>query len=456
MKLAPIVNTHIHTHTRTKRWDTIGTVFKWVAGTPDADDLRLINSSMNSLIVETNKQILINQQLNQRITTLANVTNTVLSLYNNSMQDHYQEVHQLIMLNNIESLTNHLETIEDAILLAKHGIPSSKILSIHDFNRMATFLQDFEIPIDSMEQILSISSAQVTLNKTHIIYMIKVPRRSKEIYAYDYIDSIISGKKRILVTKNYYLRNSSNVYELNEPCQPQDDFYLCPEQSLNIAPRCIEKLIKGLSSNCTYEKVYSGSLIKRINENSLLINNGRVELTSSCRNETQRLNGSYLILFNNCDLQINGETFTNYQTTIKPRIYQPTTGLSVDEYNFIDAPPAEILKELTLEHRDRIDNLQLQSSSLHWKTHLFGTLSMSTILIVVIAYFALKLIAKRRQKISITLKQDIPMQEPITSAPPDDTDSTASQVTYPTPTELDKYLSTPAQYRTIHFGDKAI
>lgn len=62
MKLAPIVNTHIHTHTRTKRWDTIGTVFKWVAGTPDADDLRLINSSMNSLIVETNKQILINQQ----------------------------------------------------------------------------------------------------------------------------------------------------------------------------------------------------------------------------------------------------------------------------------------------------------------------------------------------------------------------------------------------------------
>lgn len=457
MKLSPIVNTHTQTHTRTKRWDTVGTVFKWIAGTPDAEDLRLINSSMNSLITETNKQILVNQQLNERITTLANITNTVLALYNSSLQDHYQETHQLIMLNNIESLINHLETIEDAILLAKHGIPSSKILSIHDFNKMATFLQDFDIPIDSMEQILSISSAQVTLNKTHIIYIIKVPRRSKEVYTYDYVDSIISGKKRILVTKNYYLRNSSDVYELNEPCLPQEDYYLCPEQSINIAPRCIEKLIKGLNSNCTYEKVYSGSLIKRITENSILINNGRVELTSSCRNETQKLNGSYLILFNDCDLQINGETFTNYQTTIKPRIYQPTTGLTVDEYKFIDAPPADVLKELTLEHRDRIDTLQLQNSSLHWKTHLFGTLSIGMLFTITIAYFAMKLIIKKRRKISITLNQDIPLQEqPITSAPPDDSNSITQQGAYSPQTELNKYLSTPAQFRTIHFADKVI
>lgn len=52
MKLTPIVNTP--THNRNKRWDTVGTIFKWIAGTPDADDLRLINSSMNSLINETN------------------------------------------------------------------------------------------------------------------------------------------------------------------------------------------------------------------------------------------------------------------------------------------------------------------------------------------------------------------------------------------------------------------
>ncbi|XP_039439183.1 uncharacterized protein LOC120420254 [Culex pipiens pallens] len=453
-KLTPIINTQTRPHTRQRRWESFGTVLKWIAGTPDAEDLRMINNSMNALIHESNQQILINRQLNERITALANVTNSVLDLYNGTLVNHYQETHQFIMLNNIETLTDHLETIEDAILLAKHGIPSSKILSIHDFNRMATFLGNFDIPIDSMEQILSISTAQVMLNNSHIIYTLKVPQSSKQTYSYNYVDSIITGKKRILISKNYYLRNNSDVYELSAPCTQQRHYYSCPEENISIAPRCIEKLIKGQHSNCSYEKVYSNSIIKRITDDVLLVNNAGIELSSTCSNATQTLNGSYLIQFSNCNLQINGETYGNDQATIKPFIYQPTTGLTVAEYKFIDAPPAEVLRELTLEHREKIETLQLQNNSLHWKTHLFGTFSIGTISLILITYIAVKLLAQRRKRISITLSPDIAMLEhPITSAPPAEQPDTTTQERYP---EISQYLSTPTQYRNINFADKVI
>lgn len=45
---------------RQKRWDIIGKGWKWLAGNPDADDLRIINSTFNSLIDQSNEQIKIN------------------------------------------------------------------------------------------------------------------------------------------------------------------------------------------------------------------------------------------------------------------------------------------------------------------------------------------------------------------------------------------------------------
>lgn len=47
-----------------KRWDTLGAAWKWLAGSPDAGDLRLINTSMNELISANNLQVQINDMLN--------------------------------------------------------------------------------------------------------------------------------------------------------------------------------------------------------------------------------------------------------------------------------------------------------------------------------------------------------------------------------------------------------
>lgn len=63
---------------RSKRWDIIGTAFKFIAGTPDAHDLRLINFTMNELIDQNNEQFKTNMQLNERIAQLTNTINGIV------------------------------------------------------------------------------------------------------------------------------------------------------------------------------------------------------------------------------------------------------------------------------------------------------------------------------------------------------------------------------------------
>ncbi|XP_055641503.1 uncharacterized protein LOC129778561 [Toxorhynchites rutilus septentrionalis] len=156
LKLKPFIK-------RQKRWDTIGTVWKWVAGNPDADDLRIINATLNSLITQNNKQVMINQAISNRIQEVTDLANQMLLMEKQKAKNHSIEINHLMILSNLDSLQDQIETLEEAILMAKHGIPSSKLLSMRDFNTIATFLGDHDIFVTSFEELLSQSTAQDAL-----------------------------------------------------------------------------------------------------------------------------------------------------------------------------------------------------------------------------------------------------------------------------------------------------
>ncbi|XP_058064628.1 uncharacterized protein LOC131214267, partial [Anopheles bellator] len=147
----------------------------------------------------------------------------VLTLEHERIRQRSVELQQLIIISNLDSLQNHLESIEEAIILAKHGIPSSKILRNH--------------------------------------------------------------------------------------------------------------------SDCVFEKIYSNGIIKRIDETNILINDAIAGISSNCSNINQQLQGSFLIQFSKCSIYINGEEFTNLETTIPARSYYPTLGIMATEIDIIDEPP---------------------------------------------------------------------------------------------------------------------
>lgn len=437
---------------RTKRWNAIGTTWKWIAGSPDAEDLRIINSSLNSLVGANNQQIMINEAIGQQIQGITEVTNGLLETQHESMKNHSIELNQLIILSNLDLLQDQMETLEEAILLAKHGIPSSKLLSIHSFNQIATQLMLHDIHLSSFEELLTRSTAQVILNTTHIAYILKIPKISQNVYEYDYIDSTIKNKRRIFIERNYLLKNATHVFELHQPCEEQNDFYLCDSNFLSHTSECIGMLIQGQHSNCSFEKVYSNGLIKRINDGTIFINNAIADVSSNCSNANQRLNGTFLIQFEECNLYINGELFSNFEITIGGRPYLPTTGQLVQELNIIDAPPPEYLRNLTLEHRDKLNLVHLQNHSLSWKLNIFGSIGLSTTVIITIIIGSLFYFSRASfTKIKLELpKTNIPLSEVKTPSAGQMTHhSSSNELSDERKKEIEQFVNTPSLYRPV-------
>ncbi|XP_055615421.1 uncharacterized protein LOC129761707 [Toxorhynchites rutilus septentrionalis] len=376
LKLKPFIK-------RQKRWDTIGTVWKWVAGNPDADDLRIINATLNSLITQNNKQVMINQAISNRIQEVTDLANQMLLMEKQKAKNHSIEINHLMILSNLDSLQDQIETLEEAILMAKHGIPSSKLLSMRDFNTIATFLGDHDIFVTSFEELLSQSTAQVTLNNTHIAYILKVPQFSKDIYEY--------------------------------------------------------------------------GLVKRIDDASILINNALVQVSSNCSNSNQQLNGSFLIQFEGCTLRINGEFFSNFETILPGRPYHPTTGLIVTELDTLDSPPVEYLQNLTLEHRDELEILKLQSNSLTWKLHLFGSIGGFTVVSIiatigVFLYLSRKTIINAKFSIPSINKDDIILTETVSVSKNEiitNSKTQSSKLSAERENEIQSFIDMPSPFRTI-------
>uniref|UniRef100_A0AB38Z2D5 Envelope protein n=1 Tax=Chalana errantivirus TaxID=3078400 RepID=A0AB38Z2D5_9VIRU len=366
---------------RTKRWDTIGKAFKWLAGSPDADDLRAINSTMNNLILQNNKQIIINDRLDNRLQEITTIANNILK----TEEMHKTELTQLVMLANLDNLQDYTEAIEDAILLARKNIPSSKLFSLKDFQSIETQLNGPH----SLQEILMEADAQAILNDTHVIYMLKIPHYSNASFEYNFIDSVIKDGRRILLRSNYILCNESHVIELAHPCEPLNNIYVCESIHTKPATECIANIIQQKHSSCDFEKVYGNNVVKRINEETIFINDGVNELSSTCSKDTKFLNGSFIIHMNNCSVRINGETYENMAPIVREKNAQSIVGITISEESLIDEPPQEFLKNLTLLHRDKLKLMHLTTNSIEWKTNIFGSFSILSVLSVIIIIYCI-------------------------------------------------------------------
>lgn len=400
-KLKPI------THRR-KRWDTIGTVWKWIAGSPDAEDLRVINSTMNNLIDSNNQQVLINNAIDTRIQHISKSTNNLLELNFKTQLEHQREMHILTTILNMDAVQQQLEILEDAVLLAKHGIPSSRILSLSDFARIKPFLEQQNVFVTTFEKLLSKSSTQVTMNNTHILYMLKIPQLSSEIYQYEFIDSLIQDQKRIHLDSNYILFNDTITFEINSECIQDDNIFICDSKLMKTPNECIHKLIRIQHANCTFDKVYSTGIVKRIDEATILLNNVNLSLQSNCSNNVQSLEGSYIIQFEQCELYLDNNIYTNFIVKIDSKTFRPTTGLMVKEDNLIDIPSQEYLANLTLHHRSILNHVYLLNNSLQWKLHLFGMISFCTsfiILLIIVVGIIVKYWNSKKVNIEININE---------------------------------------------------
>ncbi|XP_062556363.1 uncharacterized protein LOC134221185 [Armigeres subalbatus] len=386
---------------RNRRWEALGKAWKYISGSPDAEDLKIINVTTNSLIDQNDRQIRINIAIEHRLKNITEKLNSLIKYQGNFTAGTLDGFDSINLLFNLDELIYQQEIIEEAVTLARRNIPSSRIINSSELITAKKFLSHDGLEQHSMDSILDIASVYVIYSKDMIIYTLKIPRIKNVIYKLNFIEPVVQNNLKIQLHANYYL-DGPTPYLFKTPCSKAKDMFICSSTQTEPMTECIQQLTTGKPAYCNVERTYGKNFIKRVDDANIVVNAADLLMSSNCSAQERKLQGSFLIQFQQCTLKLDDEEYANHKYDAQPHSFIPTTGLKVTPVKFINRLPLELLQEQHLEHRDNIAHLNLTTESIHWKINLFGWLSFGTfstltiIIIIVIIVGVLKFITWKR------------------------------------------------------------
>lgn len=387
--------------TRNKRAiNALGTIWKYVAGSPDHDDFEIITNNVYELNKNNNKQFYVNEAFNKRINNLTEIINKMSNFVRKNV---YLENEIVINLQNrIRLVKEELINIENGIEWAKIGIVNPLILNKKEIEVAMKKIEEEHIPFVNPEEALQFAKVSVLYNNNNnkIFYMVKVPLTKKEMYENVILRPV---KKKIYVIKLEFLeilKNKKTIYAIKEKCEKYNDIIICKEnQIIDITKNtCIPNIINNKNSSCITSNNHHISPIEEIESGVILLNgyNGSIYIDETYRS----LSGTFLIKFHNSTVKVDNRTFSNIEASplqMIPALLQPTP-FKIDHINLLSL---EALNELQINNTETISTIQ---------KHLeIGGWSISAILFLVFILIAcLSFFFKRTGKIVIW-KPQIPL-----------------------------------------------
>lgn len=163
---------------RHKRWDSLGTAWKFLAGSPDANDLRVINSSINNLIINNNEQIKINRDINLQLKEAIFKTKKAIQLFNVGSVEMYCTK----ILFHLSYLSKKLNQIIETIMLAKLEIVNEQILSQREIEILITDLARENVTVYTALEATNHATTSVASNNLEIALIIKMPKLDSRIF----------------------------------------------------------------------------------------------------------------------------------------------------------------------------------------------------------------------------------------------------------------------------------
>lgn len=389
---------------RQRRWDTIGTAWKWLAGTPDAEDLRLINTTMNKLIQQNNKQLTVNKIINDRIEDMTLAINKLIGQQNLENKILLEEYDAVTLVLYIDTLNNVLEELQDTILKAKIHLPNNRLLTLKEILMVESLLVEQGIQIQFPEQALNFVTPKIVTKQDTLLYILQVPQLQNFSSEIIQVFPLTINDKILTDIPPFIVKSEKNWYETTNP----EDFIQHQSYLKILEKECIHSILTGVESYCNAtrnEKTFSNL----ITDNKILINNARnISIVSDCGPHDRVLSGNYLITFNNCTVKVNNQKFISKEIpNITPLEIQGAFPELIINRNIIEHHDIEIIHNRTLLNREKLNSISLkQFIHQNWIISIFGGLSVTTICIIAITIF----FCSRRRKIIIKLRHPKPQK----------------------------------------------
>lgn len=150
-------------HRNKRALNFLGTAIKFVTGTPDHDDMVLVQQKLNDLIENNNKQSIINSRLHKQ-----------MDHFTGNLKEDQMEVL-------FEWLASELSQIIYTINLAKMGILNTAVLSLREINEVLKVEKRRDAPL---LEILEHSTFKILMVKSVYVILIRFPKLEQKCMLY--------------------------------------------------------------------------------------------------------------------------------------------------------------------------------------------------------------------------------------------------------------------------------
>lgn len=372
-------------------FNALGSTIKFITGNLDYTDAEKLNREIENLMtnnVNMNNtltgQIILNTDMIKRFENITNHINKeqdILTRSITNLQEQTQnsinptintilQIQQLNQINyNIDTLTQHLNNIAEAIVLAKLNIVSKLILSPLELTEIHHTLNN-TINVISTEHIYELLELYAYYNNTNIIFNIQIPVIANETFTFFHLIKTPINKTLEIISKDYVLHNKNELLFVEQKCKEIETIFFCKDllkEKYEMNYNCIKDIFNNeTSASCHLKDVGEKVDIIRSDENYLiLINSPAEQLTTICGNNTRKhiVNGTILIHYENCKICINNLWYSSIRSTHWDSSYFAATPIQHD----IKILPLSKKNQLTLpklntfqfHNRGLIENLEV-------------------------------------------------------------------------------------------------
>lgn len=295
-----------HKNKRSINW--IGSAWKWLAGNPDATDWDKILAKTNDLTGNNNKQYTINQYLIRTTNEILDGYNRVVAEINTNKTDVFEQT----LFNKLGLIKDEISQIVMATQLAKKGIVHSQLLNKAD---ILNILSETEtLPFKNELQALEYAEPSMVIKNSLLLYIISLPQTGETLFNNILIRSTVKNSKRIYLSFMNLLISQTEKYGIQEKCLVVNDMTICKKNQLQKLEdsHCIAQVLNGEEALCDYQ-FQNKPIVELITDGTIFLSNFNGNL--SYGNNSQNLNGTFIINFFNETITIGKVSYSNWQST---------------------------------------------------------------------------------------------------------------------------------------------
>ncbi|XP_065085083.1 uncharacterized protein LOC135707241 [Ochlerotatus camptorhynchus] len=282
---------------RRKRWNSIGTVWKYLAGSPDANDLKINNSSINGLITNNNEQVRINREISLQMKEALFKTKESIQLFNSKSS----ELYSINIFLNLNFLNEKLYQIIQT--LAKAGILNEKVLSQAEIDLLVKNLRKENLTVWNIAEALTYVTTSIVTNEFDIALLLKLPKLDPRVFKKIYVLPIWFHRQQLHISNSNYI-NYGNEYYTVSSLQPT--IFNSKDITLD-STTCVPNLLNGKTAKCDYLANPVEEIVSIDNQHLITNILGKFTKHSNCGPFERNLSGTYL--FSNYSSQVNLFTY---------------------------------------------------------------------------------------------------------------------------------------------------